>query len=186
MRFRLAGLSPPSMPTLYLKDQRLGDNTIYPELLLKVGVVHWNKFPGCWLIKKKKNSPLIINNYLLKHNRIIYVYIYRIVSIFVVFEWEANEVLGWCSLSTLLILAESEISAGEALVRGDISFLILLSSAFSLDIFSLLTQETYLFIEDSTGNNYSRLGNQSQIISYSSTSFWSTCVGRVSRPRIRF
>ena len=43
---------------------------IYPELLLTVGVVCWNKLSGCWQLKDKKNSPLTINN-LLKPNVVI-------------------------------------------------------------------------------------------------------------------
>ena len=81
MGFRLVGLSTPSVPTLCLKDLLLGDDTIYPELLLTVGVDRWNKLPVCWELKDKKNSPLTIDNYLLKHNGVtilytIYIYIY--------------------------------------------------------------------------------------------------------------
>ena len=49
------------VPTLCLKDPQMGNNTIHSELLT-VGVVRWSKLPGC-----KKNSPLTISNYLLKH-----------------------------------------------------------------------------------------------------------------------
>ena len=81
MRFRLIGLSTPSVPTLCLKDPLMGKDTIYPKLLLVVRVVCWNKLLGCWQLKDKKNSPLSINNYLLKHNVVtmihtIYIYIY--------------------------------------------------------------------------------------------------------------
>ena len=50
----------------------------------------------------------------------------EIVSRFVLFERQANEVSGWCSLSMLLNFAKSEAFAGEVLVLGNISFLILL------------------------------------------------------------
>ena len=38
--------------------------------------------------------------------------------------------------------------------------------------FSFLTLKNLFFIENSSGNKYSRLANQSQIILYSSTTFW--------------
>ena len=45
-----------------LKKETKPNQTMYPELLTVVGI-RWNKLPGCWLVKDKKNSPLIINNY---------------------------------------------------------------------------------------------------------------------------
>ena len=48
----------------------------------------------------------------------------EIVSLFVLFERQTNEVSGWRGLN----FSESEAFAGEALVLGEISFLILLSS----------------------------------------------------------
>ena len=48
--------------------------------------------------------------------------------LFVVFERETNEISGWCSLSMLLNFSESETFTGEALVLGEISYLIILSS----------------------------------------------------------
>ena len=69
----------------------------------------------------------------------------KIVSHFVVFERQTNEVSGWCSLSMLLNFLESEAFVGETLVLGEISFRILLSLVWSLDIFSLLTLKTYFY-----------------------------------------
>ena len=46
MRFQLVCLSIPSVPTLCLKDPQTGNDTIYPELLLTVGMICWNKLPG--------------------------------------------------------------------------------------------------------------------------------------------
>ena len=62
-------------------------------------------------------------------------------------------VSGWCSLLC------------EAFVLGEISFLILLSLVWKSNTFSVLTLKTSIFLEDSLGNKYSRLANQSQIIS---------------------
>ena len=80
MRFRVFGLSIPPVPTLCLKDPLMGDNTIYPEFLLTVEMIRWNKLPEFWQLKDKKNSPLKINNYLVKHigvTRIYAIYLYR-------------------------------------------------------------------------------------------------------------
>ena len=57
-----------------LKDPQMEDDTIYPELPLSVAVICWNKLPACWQLKDKKNSPLTINNYLLKHNGVTIIY----------------------------------------------------------------------------------------------------------------
>ena len=79
MRFRVVGLSIPTVPTLCLKVPQMGNDIIYPKLLT-VGLIHWNKSPGCRQLKDKKNSPLKINNYIVKQNgaTIIYtIYIYR-------------------------------------------------------------------------------------------------------------
>ena len=73
----------------------------------------------------------------------------EIVSLFVVFERQTNEVSGWCSLFILLNFSESESLAGEALVLGKIFFF--LSSVWTLDIFSFLILKTSIFIEDSLG-----------------------------------
>ena len=73
MHFWLVVLSTPSMPTLFERCTE-GDDTIYLELR----VVGWNKLARYWQLIDKKNSPLAINNYLLKHNgvTIIYIYVY--------------------------------------------------------------------------------------------------------------
>ena len=71
----------------------------------------------------------------------------------------------------LIQFSKSEAFAGEALVIGEISFLILLSLVWTSDIFSHLTLETSIFIEDSPGNKHSRLANQLQIILYTFTTF---------------
>ena len=41
-----------------------------------VGMVCWKKLLVCWQLKDKKNSPLIINNYLLRLNDVTIIYIY--------------------------------------------------------------------------------------------------------------
>ena len=48
----------------------------------------------------------------------------EIVSVFVVFERQTNEVSGWCSLCILLNFSEGETFAGEASVLGEVSFLL--------------------------------------------------------------
>ena len=68
MRSRVSCLSIPSVPTLCLKNTRIGNDTINPELLLPAGMIRWNKLPRYWQLKDKKNSPLTINNHLLEHN----------------------------------------------------------------------------------------------------------------------
>ena len=74
MRSRVVGLSIPSVPALCLKDQQIGDDTIYPELLMTVRLVCKNKLPVCWQLKDKENSPLTVNNYILKHNCVTIIY----------------------------------------------------------------------------------------------------------------
>ena len=140
MRFRLVSKSTPSVSILCLKDPQMRDDTIYPKLLLTIGVVRWNKLSGFWQLKDEKNSPLTINNYLLKYSGVtmIFTICMEIVSLFVEFKRQTNEVFGWCSFSMSLIFFESEAFSVEALVLGEISFLILLSSVLISDIFSLL------------------------------------------------
>ena len=75
-------------------------------------------------------------------------------------ETETNEASGRCSLSMLLNLSESEDIAGEAFVLGETFFLVLLSSVWISDLLY------WAFIYE-----HSWLTNQSQIISYSSTTF---------------
>ena len=64
-----------------------------------------------WVFKEKKNSPLTINNYLLKCNGVTIIYIQYTyiekVSLFVVFERQTNEVSGWCTLPILHNYLES-------------------------------------------------------------------------------
>ena len=73
-RFRVVCLSIPSVPTLCLKNQHMGNDTIHLELLLSVEVVRWSKLSGCRQLKDKKNSPLTINNYLLKRFGVTIIY----------------------------------------------------------------------------------------------------------------
>ena len=47
------------------------DDTFYPDLLLTVRVVRWNKLPGCWQLEDKKNSWLTINNYHNHHHHVV-------------------------------------------------------------------------------------------------------------------
>ena len=70
-----------------------------------------------------------------------------------------------------LNFSQSEELAGQALVLGEISYLILLSSIWTSDLCSQLTLKTSIFIEDSPGNKHSRLANKSLIISYSFATF---------------
>ena len=51
--------------------------------------------------------------------------------------------------SILLNFSESEVFAGEALVLEEISFFILLSLVWTLDLFSYLTLKIFIFIEGS-------------------------------------
>ena len=65
---------------------------------------------------------------------------------FVVFERQTIEVFSWYSPFILLHFSESEAFSGEALVLGEISVLILLSSVWTLDLFSHLTLKISIFI----------------------------------------
>ena len=62
---------------------------------------------------------------------------------FAVFERQTIGLSGWCSLSMLLNFSENEAFAGEALVFGEIHFLILMSSVWTSDIFSNLNLKTF-------------------------------------------
>ena len=70
----------------------------------------------------------------------------------------------------LLSFSESVAFAGKALVRRDFFSY---SLVFDMDIepFLFSNPKNFYFIEDSQWNKHSRLANQSQIISYSSTTF---------------
>ena len=74
-------------------------------------------------------------------------YIYREKSFvtFVMFERQTIEVFCWSIFSILYSIWESETFAGEALVLGDISFLILFSLIWTSDLFSHLTLKTFMF-----------------------------------------
>ena len=88
MHFQIVILSTPNVTTLCLKFTQMGDDTIYPELLLAVEVVCWNKLPGCWQLKDQK-TLLTINNYLSKYNGVTIIntiYLLREIVTFVVFE----------------------------------------------------------------------------------------------------
>ena len=152
-----------------------GDDAIYLEILLLVGTIYWNKLFRCWQIKDKNYSLLTINNYLLKHNgvTIIYtIYLSRKIVTFVVFERQIIKVFGWSSFSILLNFSKSEAFARQALILGEISFLIFLYLIWTLDSFSYLTLKTSIFIEDFPRNKHSWLANQSHIILYTFTTFW--------------
>ena len=189
MRFQVFCLIILSVPELCLNDPQMGDDTIYPEYLLTVGVIRWNKWPRCWQLKTRK-TLLRINNYSLKHycERIIYIYIYIYIYIererererekernycflfcFVLFDFfdrQTMEIFGWCSFSILFNFSESEVFAKE------ISFLIHLFLAWTSDLFSSLTLKSTVFIEDSLENKHSQLANQSWIILYIFNTFW--------------
>ena len=104
--FRLVCLSTLIVPAMCLKGPHMGDDTIYPEIMMVRGF-RWNNLSGCLQLKNKKNCLLTIDNYLLKHNGItikyemhiyIYIYIYGIMLFFVVFERQTNEVSRWYNL----------------------------------------------------------------------------------------
>ena len=90
---------------------------------------------------------------------------------FVVFERQTIEVFGWCNFSILFNFSEIEAFASEALILGEISFLILLPLVRISDLFSQLIVKTIIFIKDSLGTKHSRLTNQSQIILYTFMTF---------------
>ena len=51
---------------MYLQDPLMRNDTIYPELQT-TGGIRLNKLPECWQLKDRKNTPLTVKNYLLKH-----------------------------------------------------------------------------------------------------------------------
>ena len=97
-------------PRCFWKIHRLGNDTIYPELL-SVGMVSWNKLAGCWQLKDKKNALLI--NSLLKGNGVEMIYIY--IYIYTIYIWKLSSV--WTSdFFSLLALKPSifiEVSSGD-------------------------------------------------------------------------
>ena len=153
---------------LCLKDLLIVNDTIYLKLLT-VGVFRWNKLPGCWQLKDKKNSPLTIKNHLLEHNKVTTVYIYIYIYIYIYSRFLLHFRDRQMRYLTSAAFQCFSTFAGGALVLRDISFLILLSSLWTWDIFSFLTLKTSIFTKDSSGNKHSRLANQSQIFTYSST-----------------
>ena len=76
MCFRLISLSTPSVPKVCLKDSQIGDDNLSETSDGRGGSLE--QFAWVLASKDKKNSPLTINNYLLKYNSvtIIYIYIY--------------------------------------------------------------------------------------------------------------
>ena len=95
------------------------------------------------------------------------------------FERQTIEVFGWCRFSILFNFSESEAFAGEALIFGEASILILLSLVWTSDLFSHLTLKISILIEDSSANKHSRLANQSKSILDTFTTF---CL--VSQPNV--
>ena len=150
----------PLWPSCVWKIHRWG-MTIYPELLL-VGVARWNKLLVCYQFKNKKNSPLTINNYLLKHNGVtIYIYIYlygKCVAFCFIWETDKRGIWQVQSFYVTQMFGEWDL-AGEALVLGEISFLILLPSVWTFDIISHIIIKTSTFIVGSSGNKHPRLAN---------------------------
>ena len=58
--FRIVRLSILSVPALCLKDPQKRNDTIHPEILLTVGVIHWNKV--IWVLATQKQEELSVNN----------------------------------------------------------------------------------------------------------------------------
>ena len=83
----------------------------------------------------------------MKQNGVTTIYtIYTVkekILLFVVFKRQKNAISGWWSLFILLSFSESKALAEEALVLGEISFLILLSSEWTSDVFSHLIRKTF-------------------------------------------
>ena len=149
------------------------DDTIYTKLLLTVRVVHLNKFPGRWQLKDKQNSPLTINYNLLKHNGVSIIFTKRgKLSLLLRLRERKLRYLTVAVFSIWFNFSQSEAFAGEALVLGEIFLIILLLSVRTSNLSTLLTLKLSIFIENSPKNKHSRLANQSQIISYSFSTFW--------------
>ena len=103
------------------------DDTIYLELFSDS---QGDSLEQGALVLATQRKKLYVNNYILKHKGITIIYskyLSREIVAFVVFDRETIDVFGWCSFSILFIFSESESFAGEAIVLGEISFLILLS-----------------------------------------------------------
>ena len=186
--FRVVSFTTLSVSMLCLKDPLMEYDAIHPELLLTVGVVCWSKLAWCWRLKDKKNAPSTINYYLLEPNgeSIYSIYLQRETVTFIVFE-----VFGWCSFSIIQFFGERGFCW-----RGISSWrYFFYSVVFGIDIGSLLSfnPKNNNFIEDSLWNKHSPLANQSQIISYTFSTFWLVSQshaliyvsGRISLPLIR-
>ena len=137
------------MPTLCLKDQLIGDETIYLELVLTVRMVRWNKLPGYWQLKDKKNSPLTINNYW-NNGVTIYIYIY----IYIVMLYLRERKLRYFADLVFQCYSESETFAEESLVLGEIFYSY--SPVFGMDIKYLMScdPKTPIFIVYSPGKKH--------------------------------
>ena len=112
--------------------------------------------------QRQKISGLTINNYSLKNKGVIIIYTIYLESgivAFVVFERQTIEVFRWCSFSFVFNFSENEAFAGEVLILGDISHLILLSLVKVSDLFFPLIIKKSNFNEDSLENKHSRLDN---------------------------
>ena len=170
MHFRLVSLSTLSVPTSCLKDRQMGLDTKYPELILTTRVVCWNKLSGYWQLKDKKNSRVTINDYLLQHSgvTIIYIYIYINCCFLLYLKNRKLRWSGWWNLSQLFG-ERGFYRRGFSSWRYFFSY----SLVLGMDIKSLPSSnpKKSIFIEDSPGNEHSRLANQSQVISYSATTF---------------
>ena len=60
MRFLVVCLSISSVPTLCLKDPRIGNDRIHLELLLTVWMIRWNKFAR--VLATQRQEELSVNN----------------------------------------------------------------------------------------------------------------------------
>ena len=202
MRFQVVDLSTTSVPTLYLKDPQMGDDTNYPQLLT-VGVICWSLLATQRQKKKKKNVLLTINNYLLKQNgvTIIYPIIYNISKIFIERNcrfcriWETEIVVfGWRSFSILFNFSERGFCwRGFNSWRYFFSY----SLVFGMDIGSFLLinpKNIYFLLRFPLGTNIPDwLTNHRSfcilllLFDWSGNQMcWSTSMRRVSLPRIRF
>ena len=180
MRFRLIGLSTPILPTLCFKDSQVRDATVYSELHQNIKVVSWNKLAVFWQLENMKNSPLLIDNNLLKHNGeiVVYIYIYIYVRVYQLYNF-------------LLYLRDRQLKyMARTVFLCDLVFRrvrLLLERLYCLERFLFLfscllyghrisslfpTLKPSIFLEDSTGNKLFQLAHQSSISSDLWTTFW--------------
>ena len=148
-----------------------------------VGVIRWNRLPGCWQLKGKKNSPLTINDYLLKHSSEIIsssssYRAGRCVCMCVCVCVCGNCVTFCCIWETdnwgiwlVQSFCYSTFRRVKLLVERFSSrrYFFSYSPVFGMDIGYLLSSnpKNMNFIDDITENEHSRLPNRSQVISYS-------------------